>query len=84
MPYGIFVELTPNLSGLAEPAPGIEIGDSVSVYLRAILPQKHKIKLNILEKLPTPLPIQPPEYFITSGHIGRWEYFPGSRAATRF
>lgn len=84
LPYGIFVELTPNLSGLAEPASGFAPGDSVSVFLRAILPQKHKIKLNILEKLPTPLPATPPEYFITSGHIGKWEYYPGSRAVTYF
>lgn len=84
MPYGIFVELTPNLSGLAESVPGIREGDSVSVFLRAILPEKHKIKLNILEKLPSPLTLQVPEYFITSGHISRWEYFPGSKAVTYF
>lgn len=84
MPYGAFVELTPNLSGLAESVPDIGVGDAVSVFIRAILPQKHKIKLNILEKLPAPLPPKPPEYFITSGHIGRWEYFPGSAAVTYF
>ena len=84
MPYGIFVELTPNLSGLAESMPGIRAGDSVSVFIRAILPEKHKLKLNILEKLPAPLPRQLPEFFITSGHISRWEYFPGSKTATYF
>lgn len=84
MSYGAFVELTPNLSGLAESVPDIQVGDAVSVFLRAILPQKHKIKLNILEKLPKPLPPRPPEYFITSGHIGRWEYYPGSAAITYF
>lgn len=83
MPYGIFVELTPNLSGLAESVPGIRVGDGVSVFIRAILPEKYKIKLNILEKLPAPLPVQP-EFFITSGHISRWEYFPGSKAVTYF
>lgn len=83
MPYGIFVELTPNLSGLAESIPGIQVGDSVSVFIRAILPEKHKVKLNILEKLPASLPVGP-EFFITSGHIGRWEYFPGSKAVTYF
>lgn len=83
MPYGIFVELTPNLSGLAETVPGIQIGDSVSVFIRAILPEKHKVKLTIMEKLPSPLPVRP-EFFITSGHIGRWEYYPGSRAVTYF
>lgn len=84
LPYGIFVELLPNLSGLAETVPGIQVGDPVSVYLRAILPEKHKIKLTILEKLPAPLPIFSPEYYITSGHLGKWEYFPGSRAVTYF
>ena len=83
MPYGSFVELTPNLSGLAEPVEDLRIGDTVSVFLRAILPEKHKIKLNILEKLPSPLPVKP-EFFITSGHIGRWEYYPGSKAITYF
>ena len=83
MPYGIFVELTPNLSGLAEPMPGIQVGDGVSVFIRAILPEKHKVKLTILDKLSAPLPPKP-EFFITSGHIGRWEYFPGSKAVTYF
>lgn len=84
MPYGAFVELAPNLSGLAEPVPGIREGDPVSVYIRAILPEKHKIKLNILDTLPAPLPLQPPEFYITSGRIGCWEYFPGSKAVTYF
>lgn len=84
MPYGIFVELTPNFSGLAEPCPGIQIGDSVSAFIRAILPEKHKVKLNIVEKLPAPLPIRTPEFFITSGHINKWEYYPGSKAVTCF
>ncbi len=84
MPYGIFVELTPNLSGLAEPQPDIQVGDSVSVFLRAVLPQKHKIKLNILEKLPAPLPPAQLQYRVTSGHLHSWEYFPGSAASTYF
>lgn len=84
MPYGAFVELTPNLSGLAEPVQNIQEGDAVSVYIRAILPEKHKIKLNILEKLPAPLPLQPPEFYITSGHINSWEYFPESKSVTYF
>lgn len=84
LPYGIFIELLPNLSGLAEPTPGIQVGDSVSVLLRAILPQKHKIKLTILEKLPAPLPAPEMTYFITSGHISKWEYFSGSQAVTYF
>lgn len=84
MPYGIFVELTPNLSGLAEPMPDLQPGDPVSVYIRAILPQKHKLKLNILEKLPTTVLPDTTEYYITSGHIDKWEYYPGSTAVTYF
>lgn len=84
MPYGIFVELTPNLSGLAENTADVRPGDPVSVYIRSILPEKHKIKLNIIEVLPQPPQLPSPEYYITHGHIQRWEYYPGSRAVTYF
>lgn len=83
MPYGVFVELTPNLSGLAEATEDVQPGDRVSVYLRRILPHRHKIKLNILEKLP-PLPPCEPEFQIRQGHLDRWEYYPGSTAVTYF
>ena len=83
MPYGAFVELAPNLSGLADAAPGLPPGDRVSVYIRNILPQNHKIKLNILEILP-PMPPKPPVFRITRGHLDRWEYYPGSRVVTYF
>lgn len=84
MPYGLFVELTPNLSGLAETVPGVQVGDSVSVYLRSILPEKHKIKLNILEVLSGAPPQKEPEYFLSGGRMDRWEYYPGSSAVTVF
>ena len=84
MPYGIFIELTPNLSGLAEPQSGIQIGDAVSVYIRSIQKEKHKIKLNILEVLPACPQTPSPEYFLSSGVIDRWEYYPGSTAFTIF
>lgn len=84
MSYGAFVELTPNLSGLAENADNVRPGDPVSVYIRAILPEKHKIKLNIIEPLPKQPQLPCPEYFITGGHLDRWEYYPGSRAVTYF
>lgn len=84
MPYGVFVELAPNLSGLAEPVGELQPGTPVSVYIRSILPEKHKIKLNIIEVLPaSPLPVVP-DYFITDGHLDRWEYYPGSNAVTIF
>lgn len=84
MPYGAFVELTPNLSGLAEIIPGLQPGQRVSVYLRAILPEQHKVKLNILEILPAAETTSAPTYFLTEGHLDSWEYYPGSRAVTYF
>ena len=81
--YGVFVELTPNLSGLAEPVPEISPGSRVSVFIRAILRDRRKIKLNILEQLP-PAPPEKPRYFIREGHMDRWEYYPGSSAVTCF
>ena len=83
MPYGLFVELTPNLSGLAEPVEGISPGDPVSVYIRSILPGKHKIKLNIIEKIPE-VPTLSMPCFVHQNHIQKWEYYPGSKAFTVF
>ena len=74
--YGAFVELTPNLSGLAEAREDVREGDRVSVYLKSILPQRMKLKLLILEVLP-PLPApEQPRYFIKEGFLRRWQYAP--------
>lgn len=45
---GIFVELKPNLVGLAEYKDGIEYGQPVNVYIKKIIPEKKKIKLMII------------------------------------
>lgn len=45
---GIFVELKPNLVGLAEYKPGVEYGQDVNVYVKKIIPEKKKIKLKIV------------------------------------
>lgn len=82
-PYGVFVELTPNLSGLAEAEEGLVPGQAVSVYIRAILPEKQKIKLTILERLTAARP-QPLRYYRTAGRLERWEYGPGSSNVTIF
>ena len=84
MPYGIFIELTPNLSGLAEYRQDLQVGDAVSVHIRAIQPLKHKIKLQVLEHLPLFSRIHSPEFYITSGRLSQWEYYPGSRSVTYF
>ena len=74
--YGAFVELTPNLSGLAERKNGLREGDRVSVYIKAILPERMKIKLLAIDTLP-PLNVPAPlEYFLTQGQIEKWKYAP--------
>ena len=44
---GIFIELKPNLVGLAEYTEGVEYGQNVDVYIKRIIPDKKKIKLII-------------------------------------
>lgn len=74
--YGIFVELAPNLAGLAEFSDGIEPGSHAGVYIKSIIPSKMKIKLIIVDSFDANYPVEPPKYFIESGHIDRWVYSP--------
>ena len=75
--YGIFIELTANLSGLAEIHETLEEGDRVSVYIKAIVPERMKIKLLAIDKLsPAPSTPAPLSYFITSGQLEHWRYAP--------
>lgn len=46
---GIFIELTPNLVGMAEYTEDLEYGQEVSVYIKRIVPERRKIKL-LIEK----------------------------------
>lgn len=45
---GIFIELKPNLVGMAEYKEGIEYGQNVDVYIKKIIPDRRKIKLLIV------------------------------------
>ena len=74
--YGVFVELTPNLAGLAERAEGVRAGDHAAVYIKSMLPQKMKIKLILVDAFAAEYPPAPPHYFIRQGHIDRWCYSP--------
>lgn len=44
---GIFIEIKPNLVGMAEYKEGMEYGQKVEVYVKKIVPDKKKIKLII-------------------------------------
>lgn len=76
--YGVFVELTPNLSGLAEYRPGLKPGDAVAVYIKSMIPEKMKVKLMIIDQLPEAgiNRITAEDYFITEGRLDRWQYSP--------
>ena len=74
--YGVFVELAPNLSGLAERDPGLEEGARVSVYIKAILPHRMKIKLLVIDRLPPDPRPGPLEYFVREGRLDHWKYAP--------
>ena len=72
--YGIFIELMPNLAGLAESCEGVKIGDAVNVYIKSILPEKMKVKLVIISKAENNMPSKEIKYFITEGRIDFWRY----------
>lgn len=72
--YGIFVELAPNLAGLAEPRGDICVNDHASVYIKSIIPEKMKIKLIIVNTSDKTYHNNELNYFISSGHIDHWTY----------
>lgn len=73
--YGVFVELAPNLAGLAEPRADIRVNQHVSVYIKAIIPEKMKIKLIIVNTADCSIIHENKlNYFISSGHIDKWIY----------
>ena len=72
--YGVFIEIAPNLAGLAEADSTLRPGQAVSVYIKNILPDKMKIKLVVVNKnLVQPLRFEP-HYFVTRGQLKRWTY----------
>lgn len=74
--YGVFVELAPNLAGLAEPQENLFVGQQVAVYVKSVIPDKMKIKLVVVEsfdKAETPAALT---YFVNKNHIDFWQYSP--------
>ncbi len=74
--YGIFVELTPNLAGLAEYKENVTVGQQASVYVKSIIPSRMKVKLIIIETFDYNYKPSEQRYFINSGHIDCFEYSP--------
>ena len=84
--YGVFVELAPNLAGLAEirdcdrEAVRSLIGRTAAVFIKSINPERMKIKLVLIDAhRGEPLPTPHLHYFIHGdevSHIDRWVYSP--------
>ncbi len=84
--YGVFVELTPNLAGLAEPRPDVFIGQQASVYIKSIIREKMKIKLIIIDSFDSDY-TPPIKYFFGGDKLDEWDYSPNDcfkRISTRF
>ena len=79
--YGIFVELAPNLAGLAEPKKCVEVGQRASVYIKSIIPEKMKIKLIIIDSFLGEID-KSYEYFYNDDFIERWQYSPDNSIKT--
>ncbi len=73
--YGIFVEISPNLAGLAEPKENVKVGEQASVYIKSIIKEKMKIKLIIIDSFENNYS---PEikYFYEGSRIDNWNYSP--------
>ena len=83
--YGVFVELAPNLAGLAElknePAEEMraKIGHSAAVYIKSIVPDRMKIKLVLIDTTCADPPPRKLTYFVdpeATPHLSHWLYSP--------
>lgn len=85
--YGAFVELSPNLAGLAELKDGVKVGQQASVYIKSIIPSKMKIKLIIIDTFDSRPSVERPRYYFDGEHIDEFVYSPPEcekYIATRF
>ena len=75
----MFVELTPNLAGLAEVREGAEAGLHASVYIKNIIPEKMKIKHVIVDTYPSPRRFNEFRYCLPEdggSRLDYWRYSP--------
>lgn len=80
--YGVFVELAPNLAGLAEPRVGVKVGQHASVYIKSLLPDKMKVKLIIIDSFEKEYTKSPTIYFYNGDHMDYWKYSPDTALKT--
>ncbi|MBE6691903.1 MAG: 30S ribosomal protein S1 [Ruminococcaceae bacterium] len=73
--YGVFVELAPNLAGLAECRSDVAVGQSAAVFIKNIIPDRMKVKLAIIDCMDSETTVPDYEYPDIS-HIDRWKYSP--------
>ena len=83
--YGVFIELAPNLAGLAElrddgrSHPELTVGYGATVYIKSIIPERMKIKLVLIDTYRTERIERNMNYFVDVSHrkrIERWRYSP--------
>lgn len=88
--YGIFIQLSQNLSGLAEVNKNVRLEDNVNVFIKDINPETMKIKLNIVSsETPDPDFVHKVKfnYRQKHGRIEHWQYSPkgsSKHIGTRF
>ncbi len=74
--YGVFIELTPNLAGLAELHEDITVGQNAAVYIKNLIPERMKVKLVLIDSYRGEGGARRMEYFIRTGHMDQWTYSP--------
>ncbi len=83
--YGVFIELAPNLAGLAEIRDGsndsaiARVGEYAAVYIKSIIPDRMKIKLVLIDAYHGSMPEPRIKYYIDcerTSHIDIWKYSP--------
>ena len=84
--YGVFVELAPNLAGLAEvrdcdrEAVRSLVGRTAAVFIKSIIPERMKVKLVLIDAYRSETPPLPRLHYFIRGdetpHIDKWSYSP--------
>lgn len=77
--YGIFVELTPNLAGLAEYKSDVFPGQSAAVFIKNIIPERMKVKLVLIDTYDTSGTVNEKiKYYVPEDEtrLEEWTYSP--------